>query len=418
MKKISLPKNPFKGLKIYCNKCKRYNPKCKHNDDYSFRAVVHIPGTKNSTKIKTLISTKYEDAVKEIIDVINELKANDYRDLSLNNDSNEYTVIGAILKYNQYLSGKYELKHLVKQVSEGHRKESIRFIKLFCNVLKNNHNFEIMRVKDVTIKDVSKFYESMESKYSPRTFNKCMISLKSFFKFLIEIEKLDMKNPFEVYQSKTVITKKVETITKDEFEKILESVNEEDSFIKLGGRGEVKNMYRYYLKDAFRLFLLTGLRREEVVDLAWNNIFLYGDTSFFMIKNKKVERNKNVKGEFYKYIPINSDLLELLNELGYDKMKSTNHFILCPNRNESSITIMNTISKSFTFFKDKAGIKKDISLKHLRKTYISWVNQVMGNETGILTSHSTDGVLKEHYLDPTILNTIQRGMLDIKVFGK
>jgi lipoyl(octanoyl) transferase len=41
---------------------------------------------------------------------------------------------------------------------------------------------------DVSVKDVSRFYESMESHYSARTFNKCMISLKSFFNFLIENE--------------------------------------------------------------------------------------------------------------------------------------------------------------------------------------------------------------------------------------
>jgi hypothetical protein len=41
----------------------------------------------------------------------------------------------------------------------------------------------------------------------------------------------------------------------------------------------------------------------------------------------------------------------------------------------------------------------------------------MGVETGKLTSHSTDKVLVEHYLDPTMLNTIQKGMLGIKVFG-
>ena len=78
---------------------------------------------------------------------------------------------------------------------------------------------------------------------------------------------------------------------------------------------------------------------------------------------------------------------------------------------------MDTFSKSFTFYKDKAGITKNISHKHLRKTYISWINQVMGGDTRLLTSHSTDGVLKEHYLDLTILNTIQKGMLNIKVFG-
>lgn len=416
MKKLSLPKNHFKGLKIYCNKCKRYNPICKHYDEHFYRAVVHIPGTKNGTKIKTLISKKYEDALKEIIDFINELKSNDYRDIK-NVESNEYTIIGAILKYNQYLSGKYELKHLVKNVSEAHRKETMRFIKLFCNVLKDNHNFEIMRVRDVSVKDVSKFYEMIESKYSPRTFNKCMITLKGFFKFVIQIEKVDMKNPFEVYQSKSVLNQRVETISKQEFQNILDNISEENSTIILGGKGEEKNMYRDYLKVSFKLFLLTGLRREEVVDLKWSDIYYSGETYFFMIDNKKVQRNKNNKGVFVKYIPINSDLINLLNELGFDEFKTTNNYIISPDRRENSLTIMNNISKGFTFYKNKANIKKDISLKHLRKTYISWVNQVMGGDTRILTSHSSEGVLKEHYLDPTILDTIQKGMLEIKVFG-
>ena len=133
MKKISLPKNHLKGLKIYCNKCKRYNPRCRHIEELLYRLVVHIPGSKNSVKSKSLLSRNYEDAVKESMDIIKELKSNDYRDLSTDNDSKEYTMIGAILKYNQYLSGEYELKHLIKKVSEGHRKESLRFIKLFFN---------------------------------------------------------------------------------------------------------------------------------------------------------------------------------------------------------------------------------------------------------------------------------------------
>lgn len=418
MKKITLPKNHLTGLKIYCNKCKRYNPKCRHIEELLYRLIVHIPGTKNSVKSKSLMSRNYEDAVKESMDIIKELKSNDYRDLTTDNDNKEYTMIGAILKYNQYLSGEYELKHLIKKVSEGHRKESVRFIKLFCNVLKSHHNFEIMRVRDVSVKDVSRFYESMESHYGARTFNKCMISLKSFFNFLIEIEKVDMKNPFSVYNSKSVLSTINETITKDEFERILDSIDSSDSLLKLGGKGEVKNMYRDYLKLGFKLFLLTGGRREEVVDLRWSDIYYSGDTYFFMIKNKKVERNQNIDGDFNKYIPINSDLFDLLNEIGYEEKKTSKDFILCPERNESVLTIMNTLSKSFTFYKNKSGVTKNISLKHLRKTYISWVNQVMGTDTRILTSHSTDGVLKEHYLDPTILDTIQKGMLNIKVFGQ
>ncbi len=136
-----------------------------------------------------------------------------------------------------------------------------------------------------------------------------------------------------------------------------------------------------------------------------------------MISNKKVQRDTNNKGSYMKYIPINSDLLSFLFELCFEDKKHTNDYILFPDRNISNTTIMNTLSKSFTFYKDKAGITKNISLKHLRKTYISWVNQVMGHETGKLTSHSTDKVLIDHYLDPKILNTIQKGMLNIKVFG-
>ena len=239
----------------------------------------------------------------------------------------------------------------------------------------------------------------------------------SFFNFLIEIEKVDIKNPFAVYQSKSVGSQKIETITKDEFEGILECVDNSDSLLKLGGKGEVKNMYRDYLKVGFRLALLTGVRREELVDLRWSDIYISGETYFFMIKNKKVERNDNINGEFYKYLPINSDLYDLLIELGYDKEGNPDNYILCPDRKESHLTIMNTLSKSFTFYKNKAGITKNISLKHLRKTYISWVNRVMGKETGKLTSHTSDGVLEGHYLDPTILNAVQKGMLNIKVFG-
>lgn len=52
----------------------------------------------------------------------------------------------------------------------------------------------------------------------------------------------------------------------------------------------------------YRLSLLSGLRKEEVTDLKWSDIYHSGDVTFFMIKNKKVERNHNIKGYFYKYI--------------------------------------------------------------------------------------------------------------------
>jgi hypothetical protein len=40
----------------------------------------------------------------------------------------------------------------------------------------------------------------------------------------------------------------------------------------------------------------------------------------------------------------------------------------------------------------------------------------MGDETKILSSHSTDGVLKKYYLAPKVLSVIKKGALEIKIF--
>jgi hypothetical protein len=95
---------------------------------------------------------------------------------------------------------------------------------------------------------------------------------------------------------------------------------------------------------------------------------------------------------------------------------NSNDFILFPERDCTTKTIMDRLSRSFTHYKNGAGITKDISQKNLRKTYITWVNQVMGNQTGIITSQSNQ-VIDKYYLDPKVLTAIERGALEIKVFG-
>jgi hypothetical protein len=44
-------------------------------------------------------------------------------------------------------------------------------------------------------------------------------------------------------------------------------------------------------------------------------------------------------------------------------------------------------------------------------------NRVMGKSTGLLTSHSGEQVLKDHYIDSTILTAIEEATLKIRVFG-
>jgi integrase len=241
--------------------------------------------------------------------------------------------------------------------------------------------------------------------------------VKGFFDFLIDVEEIEMKNPFRKYSRKQIPKTNIDSVTKEEFTAILEAVDTFSPFLVLGGKGERKNMFKSYLKDGFRLFLLTGGRREEIVDLRWSDIYVsVSGVKFFRIQNLKVERSLNLAG-LYKYIPINSDLFDLLVEMGYHEKKQTGDYILYPERKVQSKTIMDSLSKAFSHYKKGAGIEKDISLKSLRKTYITWVHQVMQKETGLLTSHSTTKVLESYYIDPQILSVVEKGAIEIKIFG-
>src|SRR5690606_34048821 len=109
----------------------------------------------------------------------------------------------------------------------------------------------------------------------------------------------------------------------DEFEKILSAIDSpETSHIALLSNGVKKNMYQSYLKDAFRLGLFTGGRREEIVNLRWSDIQITTEgTRFFMLDNLKVNRQKLSKtqreGDDKKYCVINGDFMDLLEEMGY-----------------------------------------------------------------------------------------------------
>lgn len=116
--------------------------------------------------------------------------------------------------------------------------------------------------------------------------------------------------------------------------------------------------------------------------------------------------------------PINADFKDYLIELGWNEKLGKDEYILCPDRTETTASIMDSLSKGFTHYKESVGIKKNISLSNLRKTYITWTNQVLGNDTGLVTSHATGQVLKDYYIDPKVLGAVEKAALEVRVYGK
>jgi integrase len=95
-----------------------------------------------------------------------------------------------------------------------------------------------------------------------------------------------------------------------------------------------------------------------------------------------------------------------------------NEYILLPERDRSTKTLMNDLSRGFSHYKEGAGIKKDISLSNLRKTYLTWHHQILGDDTGLVSSHSNTQVLEKYYIDPKVLTAIEISALKVRVFGK
>jgi integrase len=169
--------------------------------------------------------------------------------------------------------------------------------------------------------------------------------------------------------------------------------------------------------NTFKLFLLVGGRREEVLSLKWNDITQCNNgVLFFQFKNLKVERlgNKNTPK---KYSPINEDLLKILKEMGYDQMKGKNVKLIDPENTYIINTIMEKVSRSFTHYRKAAGIETPFTLKHLRKTYLNWVFHTKGSDTRLLSSHSSMKVLENHYINPLLLNVEEEKLMKVKVFG-
>src|ERR1700739_3434614 len=123
----------------------------------------------------------------------------------------------------------------------------------FADVVKKRTDINRLRVVNVNQYDVSDFFKWAETHYKPKTFNKCMMALKAFFNYLINDEEVKMKNPFGFYVSKKLCKNQNLTLTKSEFEIIINSIDTASPIKQLGGKGERKTMYRTYLKDGFKM---------------------------------------------------------------------------------------------------------------------------------------------------------------------
>ena len=99
--------------------------------------------------------------------------------------------------------------------------------------------------------------------------------------------------------------------------------------------------------------------------------------------------------------------LNLLDELGYDDLKDSKLFILQPQRDASIKTMMACLSRGFSHFYKQAF--PDVE----SKTYLSYLNKAVGDDSIELSSHGSMKTLTKHYIDPEV---VAKGQA-MKIFG-
>lgn len=421
MTKALIIKKPdrVKGIRPWCTTCQREigNQKCgktgkritscQFTESHTLKAIVPVPGAGRSVKTKVLNTTDIKEALVLKLQFEEELKSQDYQTTTNHQtpeDIKPMLLIECMALYVAYLNNVNVEAHMVKQRTDKHIWEVEDFFGKFCKAMKaNGISHTILRVDQINDRLVGYFHAYIldELKHSNKTYNKLMSLMRQFTDWLINHKKYEISNPFTFVQRRIENRDKT-VVSQEEFQTLLDVITPENKYHILPS-GERKIRYKPWLKQCYRLALETGLRREEFMCLQFSDI-IFGENSeplFLKVENYKVNRIKGGSdiSKDVKSIPITKGLMELLNELGIEQHRGTDRFLIGSEETASRNTLIELVSRSFTFYWQRTGINKDVQLKHLRKTYLTALVEHFGDKAPMISDHSGIQVLKDHYVN-------------------
>jgi integrase len=308
-----------------------------------------------------------------------------------------------LLRYVDYLYGINVPAHKYTPKDEKTIKDYIRNIKDFKKALKLK-GIEVgdMLITEIGDMEVGYYHEYLTKtkkedgsiRFSPRTYNNRMRDNRAFFNYIKDSLGVNVTNPFDEVKKKFVKRKNF-IVELNEFEELLKMVTKKNGEFEQSDRGNIyiRNHYRSWLKDAYKLALYTGERRDGIVLMRWSFVDL--KERIITLPNYKVNKIKDMDKD--RLIPITIDLYELLRKMGANKLKGTEQYLICP-EHKNRETVKDWISKSFTHYWKLLNFNPEVSFRHLRKTYVTLIYSQFGDKTKAVTDQNVDTIL-EYYLN-------------------
>lgn len=270
-------------------------------------------------------------------------------------------------------------------------------------LLEKKINTLVLKAENIDNSIANIMFKYLQGQFdSEVTHKKYFNTYETFCNFIIKEEGIQIKNPFNGWH----FAKKEsdnEVIYQKEFADLKTYIDTKPThFVEESGYN--RKMYYPWLWDGFRLALFTGARRQEVPVIKWTNIVPNKYTNklaggFVLLEDIKVTSIKKLDKVKIKPIEINEDLADLLDELGYEKMKGQDKFIIDPDQNYKRDFIKEYLSKSFAYY-IKFASKRSLSFGCLRKTWFTALAVSIGEEgASMMGGHSSKDVTLKHYIN-------------------
>lgn len=304
-------------------------------------------------------------------------------------NNSQATIIQLAVQYLDALAGVNTPDFLCRKRSPNYQNESRLAIERFLKALKEkDYRIDTIKLDELTDNELGIYHDSLKKLgIQARTYNKHIAVMKAFVNWAIRTKDQNVINIFSHIQLRAT-QKESAIILKEEFERLIEVIEPR----------------RSWLKNAFRLALETGVRREELAIMRWSDVVEIGpEISVVKLNNLKVNRiESGFDDGRCKYIPLTKSLMVLLHELGYNEKKGTGAFILSRPEGYSNSYMMNTLSRSFAHY-IKLVTDRKLEFRCLRKTYLTYLTLALGEKAKIFSGHSDSAVLRNHYLNEAFL---------------